>query len=71
MFYHVSILTKLQEKNKGNPIVKVDITSLSDILNDIIFPYVKNEEFIFEGVPFTKKETAQLVIKESNISAEE
>lgn len=70
MFYHVSIFTKSQANKKESPIVKVDITDLSEILNDILLPYVKEEEFIFEGVPVTKKDIAELIIKKSDISSE-
>lgn len=71
MFYHVSILTKLQASKDKSPIVKVDMLSLSQILQDIIIPYVNEEEFIFEGIPITKNDIVELIVKESNISAKD
>lgn len=69
MFYHVSILTKDQQKRDASPIVKIDIQQRSEVFNDIIVPYINNAEFIFEGVPMVKSEIARLIVMESDISA--
>jgi putative nucleotide-binding protein containing TIR-like domain len=64
-YYHILIQT-FRKKH-----YELDKTDLSEIKEDIIIPYVKGEQFLFNGYTFDKAKIQRILIKESNRSSKE
>lgn len=73
MYYHVLIETKEKTgKNQTNKkYFELDKTDLSEIKEDIIFPYLANETFQFNGYFLNRDNISRVVIKESDFTSKE
>ena len=54
-----------------NPLYQLDNTDLSEIKEEVILPYLKEELFIFDGYSLDKTKIKRILIKESDWSSEE
>ena len=66
-YYHILIQVQASEKKH----FELDETDLSEIKEDIIIPYLKGEQFLFDGYTFDKEKIQRILIKESNRSSKE
>ena len=66
-YYHVLIETN----EPSEKYCELDKTDLSDIKEEIIIPYVKGEQFMFNGYILDKSKVKRILIKESDCSSEE
>ena len=64
-YYHILIQT-FRKKH-----YELDKTDLSEIKEDIIIPYVKGEQFLFDGYTFDKAKIRRILIKKSDCSSKE
>lgn len=73
MYYHVLIETKEKtgKSQTNRKYFELDKTDLSEIKKDIIFPYLANEDFQFNGYFFNRDDISRIVIKESDLTAKE
>jgi predicted nucleotide-binding protein len=73
MFYQVLIeITEKVGKSKQNKeIYELDIINQEDILNEIIIPYLKKEEFQFDGYFLNSESIVRVVIKVTEKSVRE
>ena len=53
------------------PLYQLDNTDLSEIKEEVILPYLKEEPFIFDGYSLDKTKIKRILIKESDWSSEE
>ena len=60
-YYHVLIVTN----EFSSRYCELDKTDLSEIKEEIIIPYLKGEQFMFDGYFFEKAEVERILIKES------
>ena len=60
-YYHVLIVTN----EFSSRYCELDKTDLSEIKEEIIIPYLKGEQFMFNGYFFEKAEVERILIKES------
>ena len=58
MFYQILIETteKVGKSKQNKTINEIDKTNKEEIINDILVPYLKEEEFVFNGYFFDKRE---------------
>lgn len=51
MYYQVlvEIKEKIGKSNQNKEITVLDVESRDEVLNDIVIPYLNNEEFVFNG----------------------
>lgn len=70
MFYSIYIEGKKipKESNMSNKNYVYDITSLDELLEDYVMPYLKKEEFIFNGHKVSNNDISVFLIKESEKS---
>ena len=66
-YYHVLIETK----NPSEKYYQLDKTDLSKIKDEIILPYCKEEQFIFDGYILDKSKIKRILIKESACTSTE
>lgn len=66
-YYHVLIETK----NPSEKYYQLDKTDLSKIKDEIIIPYWKEEQFIFDGYVLDKTKIKRILIKESACTSRE
>ena len=66
-YYHVLIETK----NPSEKYYQLDKTDLSKIKDEIILPYWKEEQFIFDGYVLDKSKIKRILIKESACTSTE
>lgn len=66
-YYHVLIAPYGFVK----PLYQLDNTDLSEIKEEVILPYLKEEPFIFDGYSLDKTKIKRILIKESDWSSEE
>ena len=66
-YYHVLIETK----NPSEKYYQLDKTDLSKIKDEIILPYLKEEQFIFDGYILDKAKIKRILIKESACTSTE
>ncbi|WP_026884277.1 TIR domain-containing protein [Clostridium akagii] len=73
MFYHVLIETSEKiEKNKHNrEIFELDIINRDNVLNDIIIPYLKKEQFQVNGYLLNYQDIVRVVAKVTEKSTKE
>lgn len=73
MFYQILIETteKVGKSKQNKTINEIDKTNKEEILNDILIPYLKEEEFVFNGYFLQKKNIVRLKIVTTNQSARE
>lgn len=73
MFYQILVETKEKtgKSNKNMEIVVLDIESRKDVLNDVVIPYLNNEEFVFNGYMLNKHEINRLKIMTTEKSVKE
>lgn len=71
MFYQILIETteKVGKSKQNKTIKEIDKTDKEEILNDILVPYLKEEEFVFNGYFLQKENVARLKIVTTNQSA--
>ncbi len=67
IYYHVLIETN----EPSEKYYELDKTDLSDIREEIIIPYVKGEQFTFDGYVLDKTKIKRILIKESDYSSKE
>lgn len=60
-YYHVLI----EPYGFFKPLSQLDKTDLSEIKEEIILPYLKEEQFIFDGYSLNKRKIKRILIKES------
>lgn len=67
MFYHVLIETKEKVgKSKNNRIIYLkDNPNLSEIISEIVAPYLRGQDFYYEGFNLNKSSIVRLVVKKS------
>jgi len=66
LYYHVRI--KLNEKNEKNyyeTLSELDKADISEIIEDIVSPYLNQEEFLFDGQMLAKKKIRSLKVYET------
>ena len=66
-YYHVLI----EADGFTKPLYQLDKTDLSEIKEEVILPYLKEEQFIFDGYVLNKREIKRILIKESAYTSEE
>lgn len=73
MFYHVLIETneKVGKSKTNKQIFEIDRTDKELLLSDIIIPFVKKEEFQFNGYFINTKDVVRLMVKTTEKSARE
>ena len=73
MYYHVLIETKEKtgKSQTNRKYFELDKTDLSEIKKDIIFPYLENEVFQFNGYFLNRDDISRVVIKESDLTSKE
>lgn len=72
MFYHVLIETseKVGKNGAYKAHLELDKPELDEIENDVIIPYLKNEQFQFDGYFINAGEVKRIVVKETNITTQ-
>lgn len=71
MFYHVKI--QLNEKNKNDyhtELSELDITNIDEIIKDTVLPYLKEDEFLFDGRMLRKSDIRSIKIYETEQTSE-
>lgn len=73
MYYHVLIETKEKiGKSKSNrQYFELDKTSLSEVKEDIIIPYLENKGFQFDGYFLDVEDITRVIVKESDRTSKE
>lgn len=73
MYYQILVETneKIGKSNTNKRIVEIDKDSEDEILQDVIIPYLKNEEFIVNGYFLRKKDIVRLKILTTEKTARE
>ena len=73
MFYQILIETteKVGKSKQNKTINEIDKTNKEEIINDILVPYLKEEEFVFNGYFLTKENVTRLKIVTTKKSARE
>lgn len=66
-YYHVLI----EAYGFTKPLYQLDKTDLSEIKEEVILPYLKEEQFIFDGYFLNKRKIKRILIKESAYTSEE
>ena len=66
-YYHVLI----EAYGFTKPLFQLDKTDLSEIKEEIVIPYLKEEQFIFDGYCLNKRRIKRILIKESAYTSEE
>ena len=61
LYYHVLI----ESYESSKPYYELDKTDLSEIKDEFIIPYLKGEQFIFDGYFLDKSKVKRILIKES------
>jgi len=72
LYYHSKI--ELNEKNKKNnnvTLTELDKTDFEEIISDTLLPYLKNEDFFFDGHILNKNKIRSLKIYESEKTSNE
>ena len=67
LYYHVLI----ESYESSKPYYEMDKTDLSEIKDEFIIPYLKGEQFIFNGYILDKSKVKRFIIKESDCSLKE
>ncbi|MFM4968206.1 TIR domain-containing protein [Aeromonas veronii] len=72
MFYHVLIETseKVGKNGAYKAHLELDKSELDEIENDVIIPYLKNEQFQFDGYFINAREVKRIVVKETNVTTQ-
>lgn len=65
-FYHILVVTVKDKK-----IVKTDIVDISDVIEQVVIPYLQEEEFYIDGFILIKKNIKRLKIGVTEKSAQE
>jgi predicted nucleotide-binding protein len=67
MFYHVIVETtdKVGEKRETREYFELDKTDLSEILDRIVYPYIRNEGFQFDGYFLQHNEIRRISIRQT------
>lgn len=73
MFYHVLIETneKIGKSKTNKQIFEIDRTDKELLLSDVIIPFVKKEDFQFNGYFINAKDVVRLMVKTTEKSARE
>lgn len=71
MYYHVLIDVAGNKAKDNKTIRKIDITDKGMLIEELISPYVNNEEIMFNGYILLGKNITRLLVKTSNRSARE
>lgn len=72
MYYHVIIETNEKINQHANKeYFELDKRNIEDIVNEVIIPYLRNEEFQFDGYFLTKTMIKRIVVKETEKSSHE
>ena len=66
-YFHVLIETK----NPSEKYYELDKTDLSEIEEEIVIPYVKKEQFTFDGYVLDETKIKRILIKVSDCSSKE
>ena len=70
-FYHISIETKEKNKNGENrSFYEWNKTKKEDIIDSIINPYLRNEDFFVDGCIVNKEKITRLLVKKTNDTIE-
>ena len=64
MYYQVlvEIKEKIGKSNQNKEITVLDVESRDEVLNDIVIPYLNNEEFVFNGYMLNKQKINRLKV---------
>ncbi len=65
-YYHVLI----EPYGFVKPLYQLDNTDLSEIKEEVILPYLKEEQFIFDGYSLNKRKIKRILIKESAFTSQ-
>jgi predicted nucleotide-binding protein len=70
MFYHamIEIPEKQGKTSRNREIFELDKTELSEIIDDVVVPYLKHQEFQFNGYFMKPDNILRLVVKRTNES---
>lgn len=73
MYFQVLIETneKIGKENKSKEYFELDKTNLSEIENRVVAPFIRGEEFQFDGYFLTKKDIKRVTIKKTRQSVED
>lgn len=73
MYYQILVETKeIVGKSRQNKVIKeIDKINKDEILNDILIPYLKGDEFVFNGYFLNKKDITRIKIVTTEKSARE
>ncbi|MEQ8469805.1 MAG: nucleotide-binding protein [Marinoscillum sp.] len=73
MYYHVLIETKENKGKTNSPkrYYELDKTNLLEIEEDIVLPYLNEEEFQFDGYFLNSSDISRVVVKESERTTQE
>lgn len=66
-YYHVLI----ESYESSKPYYELDKTDLSEFKEEIVIPYIKGEQFMFDGYLLDKSKVKRIIIAESYCSSEE
>ncbi|MFD4931835.1 TIR domain-containing protein [Peribacillus butanolivorans] len=69
MYYHVLIRAKVGKESED--MLEMDIKNKAKVLQDVVFPYLADEEFMFDGYFIQRKNIERIVIKLSEQSAKD
>lgn len=64
-YYHILI----QSNESGEKYYELDKTDLSEIKEEIVIPYIKGEQFMFDGYFLDKSKVKRIIIGESKYSS--
>ena len=72
MFYHVLIETseKVGKNGAYKAHLELDKSELDEIENDVIIPYLKDEQFQFDGYFINAREVKRIVVKETKVTTQ-
>ena len=70
MYYHICIEAIIGKNKHTSTIREIDISDKERIINEILIPYLKNEEFFFRGYTLKKSIISRLYISKSDYTAE-
>lgn len=73
MYYHILIETteKIGKSKTNRAITQIDVLDKQEVLNDVLIPYLRNEEFIVNGYFLKKQDVQRLKISTTEKSARE
>lgn len=71
MYYHVKIeLNEKDKKDYHTKLSELDKTNIDEVINDTILPYLREEEFLFDGRMLIKSDIRSIKIYETEQTSE-